>query len=85
MFDAQNGQTTKSFHASAHVIAAFLTKLAKHLAFIASLMIIRGSTGRFAESQLEIFLTVAAAAVLHSAGLFLKRRVSRSRLPRFYS
>jgi hypothetical protein len=74
----------KPFRASAPVIAAFFIKLAKHLAFIACLMIIGGSTGRLAESQAVIFLTVLAAALLHSIGRVLQRRPPPpARLPRF--
>jgi hypothetical protein len=64
------------FHAPAGVLAAFLLKLAKHLALIGCFMIIGRASGRFAPSEIGIFLTVGAAAVLHSIG-----RVLESRLP----
>jgi uncharacterized membrane protein YphA (DoxX/SURF4 family) len=86
MLDRQRSKSAgaKPFHATACVIAAFLVKLAKHLTLIACLMIIGGSTGRFAASQLGIFLTVLTAAFLHSIGRVLQRRLSApARLTRF--
>lgn len=83
MFHAQNSQTPRAAPASRHLFAAFLLKLARHLALIACLMIIGGTSGRFALSQLGIFLIVTAAAVLHRAGCCLKQSISRpAPLPR---
>ena len=59
---------------SAYVVAACLTKLAKHLALIACFMIIGATSGRVAASETAIFLTVAAAALTHSFGRVLGRR-----------
>ena len=67
--------STKSFLAPACIIGAFLIKLAKHLALIACLMIIGQAIGRFTVSQLGIFLMVLSAALLHSVGRVLQRRV----------
>ena len=77
MLDQQqsNPDKTKPFRPSGSIIGAFLIKLAKHLALIACLMIIGGPIGRFAVSQLGIFLTVLSAALLHSVGRVLQRRV----------
>ena len=57
------------------MIGAFLTKLAKHMALIACLLIAGRLTGRFAGGQLGIFLTVVSAALLHSIGRVLQRRL----------
>ena len=70
--------STKSFVAPSCVIGAFLIKLAKHLALIACLMIIGQPIGRFAVSQVGIFLMVLTAAVLHSIGRVLQCRLSHS-------
>lgn len=56
------------------VFAAFLTKLAKHLALIACLMIAGSATGRAAIGQLAIFFLVAGAAVAYSIGQSIARR-----------
>jgi hypothetical protein len=83
MFHVQHSQTLQAARASRHVFAAFLSKLARHVALIACLMVIGGATGRFALSPLGIFLMAAAAAVLHCAGSYLKQTVSRpAPLPR---
>jgi hypothetical protein len=60
------------------VIAALLLKFAKHLALIACFMIIGGASGRFATSEMAIFLTVVAAAVLHSVGRVFERHLPAS-------
>ena len=64
--------STKSFLAPGYVIGAFLMKLANHLALIACLMIIGEPIGRFAVSQLGIFVMVLSAALLHSLGRVLQ-------------
>ena len=55
--------------------AAFLSKLAKHLAVLACLGIVGQSSGRFALGQTAILILVVAAALLHSAGRTLQRRL----------
>ena len=70
-----NTASLKRFQTSACVAAAFLRKFAKHLALIACLTIMGGATGRFALSEFAIFLVVVAAAVLHSIGRVLERRL----------
>jgi uncharacterized membrane protein YphA (DoxX/SURF4 family) len=83
MFDGQTNQSYKRRYVCGHVIAVFLTKLAKHLALIACLMIVANSMAKFASTPLAIFLTVTAAALLNCAGCFLQQRISRpSRPPR---
>ena len=52
---------------------AFLQKLAKHLALLACLMIVSQVAGRPMVGQLGIFVTVVLAALLHSAGLAVRR------------
>ena len=53
---------------------AFLLKLAKHFALAACLMIVSQVAGRPVLGQLGIFVTVVLAALLHSAGLAVRRR-----------
>ena len=60
---------------SAIVLAAFLTKLAKHLALLACLAIVGQTTGRAALGQLAILFLVICAALLHTVGLALKPRL----------
>ena len=60
------------------VFAAFLTKLAKHLALLVCLAIAGQATGRAALGQRSIFLLVVAAALIHGLGQSLKRRLSRN-------
>lgn len=54
---------------------AFLQKLAKHLALLACLMIVSQVAGRPVVGQLGIFATVVLAALLHSAGRTVRRRL----------
>ena len=56
----------------------FLPKLAKHLALLACLMIVSQVAGRPVVGQLGIFVTVVLAALFHSAGLAVRRRLSPS-------
>jgi len=56
------------------VAAAFLTKLAKHLALLACLMTVGQATGRTAIGPLVIFLLVILATSLYSIGRALRRR-----------
>jgi hypothetical protein len=55
--------------------AAFLSKLAKHLALLACLAIVGESSGRFVLGQTVILFLVVSAALLHSAGRVLQRRL----------
>ncbi len=58
------------------VLAAFLTKLAKHLALLVCLAIVGQATGRAALGQLTILLLAIAATLIHGLGEALKRRSS---------
>lgn len=60
--------------ASSIVFAAFLTKLAKHLALLACLAIVGQTTGRAAFGALSIAVLVAGAALIHAVGQALERR-----------
>jgi hypothetical protein len=66
--------TPHSRHPISSVTAAFLTKLAKHLAVLACFAIVGHATGRFEASEVTIFFIVTAAALFHSAGHILQRR-----------
>jgi hypothetical protein len=83
MAGAERSKTAglKRFQASACVVAAFLQKFAKHLGLIACLTIMGGATGRFATSEVAIFLMIVAAAALHSIGRVLEYRLPPPRLP----
>ena len=61
---------------SSCVLAAFLLKLAKHLALLVCFMIIGTASGRFAPTELTIFFMALAAAVLHSTGRSLEPRIA---------
>jgi hypothetical protein len=61
---------------SLFLLAGILTKLAKHLALIACLLIVGEASGRSAIGEVGIFLVVLAAGVLHLAGQALQRRQS---------
>ena len=50
------------------VAAAFLTKLAKHLALLASLTIVGSANGHSPIGQLTIFLLIVAAALIRLLG-----------------
>jgi hypothetical protein len=58
--------------------SAFLSKLAKHLAVLACLAIVGETSGRFVIGQKGILVLVVSAALLHSAGRTLQRRLQRS-------
>jgi hypothetical protein len=61
--------------------AAFLCKLAKHLALIGCLMIVGVPSGRETIGQLTVFFTIVLAALLHGIGRhFQQRRLRRRRL-----
>jgi hypothetical protein len=76
MLDRQQSKSDRTTLHTAWVISAFLIKFAKHLALIASLLIAGRSMGRLAVTQLDIFLTILSAALLHSIGQVLQRRLS---------
>lgn len=57
-----------------YLSAALLRKLAKHLAVLACLMIVTDAARGATAGQLNIFLVIALAALLHSIGVTLPRR-----------
>ena len=57
------------------VSAAVLTKLAKHLALLASLAILGEAGGRIIVSQPAIFTVIVLAALFHSIGRALRLRL----------
>ena len=59
-------------HAATFVAAAFLTKLAKHLALLASLAIVGAANGRSPIGQLTILLVIVAAALIHLLGRWVQ-------------
>jgi len=60
------------------VVAAFLTKLAKHLALLACLAIVGEASGKAAIGQPAILLLIIGATLLHQAGSALKQRAPTS-------
>ena len=56
------------------VFAAFLIKLAKHLALLVCLAIVGQATGRAAFGQLTVALLTLTAAFIHGLGQTLRRR-----------
>ena len=55
-------------------LAPILAKLAKHLALLATVLIIGGANGKSAAAQIGILVIVALAALLHSLARTLQRR-----------
>jgi hypothetical protein len=56
------------------VFAAFLIKLAKHLALLVCLAIVGQATGRAPFGQLAVALLTLTAALIHGLGQALKHR-----------
>jgi hypothetical protein len=54
--------------------APILAKLAKHLALLASVLIIGGALGKSFSAQIAVFIVVVAATLLHSIARTLQRR-----------
>lgn len=74
----------KKTFARASVIAPLFTKVAKHLAVLACLMIVGTATGRTALGSFAIFLMIIAATLAHLFGRAVeKRRAALLRLPKF--
>ena len=59
----------------AHATALFLTKLAKHLALLACLLIVGQATGQPPLGPLGIFLLIVFAASLHCVSRSLQGRL----------
>ena len=60
---------------SLSLISGILTKLAKHLALIACLMIVGEASGRSSLGEVIIFLIVLASVAVHSFARALQRRL----------
>ena len=56
------------------VFAAFLTRLAKHLALLACLAILGQATGRTIVGQRAVLLLIVGAAFIHTVGATFTRR-----------
>ena len=68
------GSLSNPARPSTSIIAAFLIKLAKHMALLTCLAILAPGTEGSTAMQLGIFFVVMAAAVLYSVGRALERR-----------
>jgi hypothetical protein len=65
------------------MMAAFLIKLAKHMAVLGCLMIVGTATGRTILGSFSIFLFIVGAVLVHRVGCALERRAAGlSHLPR---
>ncbi|HTN72625.1 MAG TPA: hypothetical protein VMO00_16210 [Methylomirabilota bacterium] len=60
------------------VIAAFLVKLAKHLAVFTCLLILGQATGRVPVNHPAIFLLVTGAVLAHAIGNMLQLRLRKT-------
>jgi hypothetical protein len=55
-------------------VAPILAKLAKHLALLASVLIIGGALGKSFSGQIALFIVIVAASLVHSIARTLQRR-----------
>ncbi len=55
-------------------VAPILARLAKHLALLATVLIIGGTLGKSFSAQIAVFIVVVAATLLHSIARTLQRR-----------
>lgn len=62
-------------------VAPILAKLAKHLALLATVLIIGGANGKSSAAQIGIPIVVALAALLHSIAQTLQRRPPAANAP----
>ena len=62
-------------------VAPILAKLAKHLALLASVLIIGGALGKSFSAQIAVFIVVVAATLLHSIARTLQRRPPPANAP----
>ena len=65
----------------ARAIVPILAKLAKHLALLASVLIIGGALGKSFSAQIAVFIVVVAATLLHSIARTLQRRPPAANAP----
>lgn len=80
-----DSQNTGSPPRSARAIAPLLAKLAKHLALLATALIIGGANGKSLAAQISIFLVVVLAALFYSLSQTVQRRASGPCSPRVSS
>ena len=76
-----SGPNPGSPHWSACAVAPILAKLAKHLALLASVLIIGGALGKSFSAQISVFIVVVAATLLHSIARTLQRRPPAANAP----
>ena len=62
-------------------VAPILAKLAKHLALLATVLIIGGANGKSFAAQIAVFIVVVAATLLHSIARTLQRRPPAANAP----
>lgn len=62
-------------------VAPILAKLAKHLALLATVLIIGGAAGKSFSAQIAVFIVVVAATLLHSIARTLQRRPPAANAP----
>ena len=62
-------------------LAPILAKFAKHLALLATALIISGSNGKSVASQIGVLILVVVAVLLHSIARTLQRRAAVSGPP----
>jgi len=67
----------RDFSPATCVTATVLTKLAKHLALLASLTIPGEATGRIAAGEVAIFILVVVAALSRTIGCTLQLRLRK--------
>jgi uncharacterized membrane protein len=69
-------QHDRSRRLSLSTLAGILTKLAKHVALIACLMILGKASARSDLGEVAIFLIVLASVALHSCAKAIQRRLA---------
>ena len=65
----------------ARAIVPILAKLAKHLALLASVLIIGGALGKSFSGQIAVFIVIVAATLVHSIARTLQRRPPAANAP----
>jgi len=65
----------------ARAIVPILAKLAKHLALLASVLIIGGALGKSVSGQIAVFIVIVAATLVHSIARTLQRRPPAANAP----
>jgi len=75
------GSNPASPHWRACAVAPILAKVAKHLALLATVLIIGGASGKSIAAQIGVLIVVVLAALLHSIARTLQRRATVSGKP----